>query len=329
VLYGCRRTGAKIRHARYVSCILEELLVYRDAEWLPAESLIGVGRAFDHFLPTNRTRSKQGQLRRVNDQSLFGTENDAVAFGPSAPVDGADRQLLGTETQRPQTAGPWTEPWARRVLKIVARGYMTAWHKLRVEGSEHLPPRGPALVMINHTSILDVAALMAADPYPNTVMVVKATALGSPITRRIGAAWSAIGVKRDGRDVAGVMALMAALRAGRVVALAPEGHRSRNGHMNPIPPEVGRLAVRAQVPVIPVGVAGSFEALPPGAHFPRRSRILLRVGQPLRFTEGTSTDEAVRQIHEAITALLPVQRQTRPVSRGDDQALTRVGKPNW
>jgi len=204
---------------------------------------------------------------------------------------------------------------------------MTAWHNLRVEGIENLPPHGPALVMINHTSILDVAALMAADPYPDTVMVVKATALGSPITRRIGAAWHAIGVKRDGRDVAGAMALMAALRAGRVVALAPEGHRSGTGRMSQIPPEVGSLAVRARVPVIPVGIVGSFEALPPGAHFPRRSRILLRVGEPLRFTDGLSSDDAARQIYEAITALLPVQRPTLPVTRGDDQVESQSVEP--
>jgi len=199
--------------------------------------------------------------------------------------------------QRPETL-------QRRILKAVGRPYMRVWHHLRVEGMDRLPPHGPALVMINHTSILDVVALMAADPYPDTAMVVKASAVRLPIVGQLLSAWYAIGIERDGRDLAGARALLAALRQGRVVALAPEGQRSRDGHLGEISPLLGRLAVRANVPVVPVGITGSFEALPPGAIFPRPRPIVLHVGEPLYFPNRIGDEQAACCIRDAIAALL-------------------------
>jgi 1-acyl-sn-glycerol-3-phosphate acyltransferase len=63
------------------------------------------------------------------------------------------------------------------------------------------------------------------------------------------------------------------------------------------------------VPVIPVGITGSFEALPPGARFPRPRPIVLHVGEPLRFSAGTGDEQAADGIRNAIAALLPPERR--------------------
>src|SRR5262249_34961366 len=60
------------------------------------------------------------------------------------------------------------EPLLRRVIKAVLRLYLVPYHRLEIQDSENLPPRGPALVLINHASLLDVPALMVLDPYPYT-----------------------------------------------------------------------------------------------------------------------------------------------------------------
>jgi 1-acyl-sn-glycerol-3-phosphate acyltransferase len=204
---------------------------------------------------------------------------------------------------RPQQAR--SVPLLRRVVEAALRAYMRAWHDLRVEGREHVPAEGPALVVANHVSILDVLALAAANPYTRATSVVKASAFRVPVVRHILAAWRAIPVERDGRDLAGVRALLRALRGGWVVGIAAEGRRSRDGGLGAINPVLARIAVSSGVPVVPVGIAGSFEALPPGAMLPKRRRIVLRVGPAFRLGSGTSQEEAAHRIRGAIAALLP------------------------
>jgi 1-acyl-sn-glycerol-3-phosphate acyltransferase len=119
-------------------------------------------------------------------------------------------------------------------------------------------------------------------------------------------------VARDGQDTAALRALLSALRRGRVVGMAAEGRRSRSGRLGEVHPVLARLAVRAGVPVVPVGIGGSFEALPPGAWLPRRRPIRIRVGAPLRFDRETSGEVAAGRIREAIAALLPPEQRPSP-----------------
>jgi 1-acyl-sn-glycerol-3-phosphate acyltransferase len=202
--------------------------------------------------------------------------------------------------------------WYRRAARAVARAYLRAWHDFRVEGLEHAPLAGPALVVTNHASLVDVPALMATDPYPNSRLVAKASLFKVPVVRSVLAAWNAIPVERQGRDLAGVRALMAALRAGDVVAVAAEGRRTRSGLLGPVNSVLARIAVSAGVPIVPVGIGGSFRALPPGARLPRRTPITLRVGRPFTLAKGTSDAEAARRIQAEIAALLPSDQQPLP-----------------
>jgi 1-acyl-sn-glycerol-3-phosphate acyltransferase len=165
------------------------------------------------------------------------------------------------------------------------------------------------LVLTNHASILDTPALMAMDPYPDSTLLVKESVFRVPLVGQILAIWHAIPVQRSGNDVATVRALLKALREGRPVVLAPEGTRSRTGRLSTIHPVLARLAARAGVPVVPLGIVGSFSALPAGARFPRRRKILLRVGPPLRLDRSSPDEQLARQIRDSIAALLPPEQQ--------------------
>jgi 1-acyl-sn-glycerol-3-phosphate acyltransferase len=151
--------------------------------------------------------------------------------------------------------------------------------------------------------------MMAADPYGRSRLVAKASLFKIPVVRQILGAWGAISVDRQGRDTTGVRALLTALKEGDVIGVAAEGTRSRNGRLGPVNPVLARIAVSTGTPVVPVGIAGSFEALPPGARFPRHKPVVLRVGQPFTLPKGMPEAEAARRIRGAIAALLPPEQQ--------------------
>jgi 1-acyl-sn-glycerol-3-phosphate acyltransferase len=123
--------------------------------------------------------------------------------------------------------------------------------------------------------------------------------------------WGAIPVEREGRDSGSIRRMLGVLREGRVLAVAAEGTRTRSGHLEAVNPVLARIAASADVPLVPVGIVGSFRALPPGAVLPRPTKILVRVGTPFRLERGVSADEAARRIQEHIAALLPPDMQPR------------------
>ncbi|NIV39957.1 MAG: 1-acyl-sn-glycerol-3-phosphate acyltransferase, partial [Anaerolineae bacterium] len=76
-------------------------------------------------------------------------------------------------------------------------------------------------------------------------------------------------VDRDILDLSVVRTMFRILRSGRGIGIAPEGTRTLTGEMLPFKSGFVKLALKTDVPIFPVGIQGSFEALPKGAYFPR------------------------------------------------------------
>ncbi|MER3403807.1 MAG: 1-acyl-sn-glycerol-3-phosphate acyltransferase, partial [Chloroflexota bacterium] len=77
---------------------------------------------------------------------------------------------------------------------------------------------------------------------------------------------------------------LAILRAGLALGLFPEGTRTRTGQLQSFKTGVAKIAVRARAPLLPVGLLGTFEALPPGALLPRPAKIRVRYGAPFELS---------------------------------------------
>ena len=138
-----------------------------------------------------------------------------------------------------------------------------------------------------------------------------------PIVGWILRQWDAIPVEREGRDSASVRRMLGVLRAGGVLAVAAEGTRTRSGQLEAINPVLARIAAGANVPILPVGIGGSFAAMPPGAHWPRPVKITVRIGPVFRLERGTDADQAARRIRAEIArqSCRPrCSRWTEPVS---------------
>ncbi|MGA1393613.1 MAG: lysophospholipid acyltransferase family protein, partial [Phycisphaerales bacterium] len=101
---------------------------------------------------------------------------------------------------------------------------------------------------------------------------------------------------------AAMRAAMAELEAGRCVVVFPEGTRSPDGSMQPFRRGVLLLLKRAKATVLPMGVAGTFEAWPKGRRPGLCGRGRLAGGEPISSEEllGLSSDEALARLEREV-----------------------------
>jgi 1-acyl-sn-glycerol-3-phosphate acyltransferase len=85
-----------------------------------------------------------------------------------------------------------------------------------------------------------------------------------------------------------------------IFIIFPEGGRSRNGSMMPFKHGLGMLVAETNVPVVPSGLVGTFEALPPERNIPRPVAITLSIGDPLQFPSTINDRTGWSQIAKSI-----------------------------
>lgn len=208
----------------------------------------------------------------------------------------------------------------QRLIKLVCWAYLRLFHDFRIRYHPGIPTGRPYVAVISHTSILDVPALIAADPFdPPTSMVIKSVVLRLPGVSRIVSLWGAVPVDRRGRDVAAIRQIRKLLSEGRGICVAPSGTRSVDGRLGPVNPVLVRLIVQSDAAVFPVAIVGTRECLPKGARLPRPGKIYVDSGPEIdlsSFRGRRLSDEdllrAATQIRDAIAALLPDSMQPAP-----------------
>jgi 1-acyl-sn-glycerol-3-phosphate acyltransferase len=208
-------------------------------------------------------------------------------------------------------------PLYHRVVAAVARLGLRALARVRVEGLEHVPTKGALIVVANHMSNADppllwgwlVPALGRVPTYLAKAVLFRGVA--GPVLRSFGAT----PVEAGGSDMAAYRVAKAALDAGGVVTLMPEGTRSLDGRLLVARPGASLLATRTGAPVLPVGVSGTDELLGRGRSLPRiGTRVTLRVGRP--FVLGLEGDDrraalaaADAQVMRRIAALVEARHR--------------------
>jgi 1-acyl-sn-glycerol-3-phosphate acyltransferase len=141
---------------------------------------------------------------------------------------------------------------------------------MRTEGRRNVPRRGPVLVLANHESYLDppgVGGALGRRPY----YLARKTLFRNPWVGAWLRSIHSVPVDQEGVAKEGLKAIIDLLKAGEVVVVFPEGERSWTGQMQPFKPGLLLVLKRLSVPVLPVGIAGAFEAWPRSQKFPRFS----------------------------------------------------------
>ncbi|MCU1497217.1 MAG: putative acyltransferase [Acidimicrobiales bacterium] len=192
-------------------------------------------------------------------------------------------------------------PAAKAVLTPLFRA---SW-RFDLQGLEHIPATGGAILCPNHTSVLDSFFVPALLPRRVTY-VGKAEYMDSWKTKHIFPALGMIPIDREGGDAAerALSAATRVLQRGELFGIYPEGTRSRDGRLYRGHTGPARLALRASVPIIPIGISGAREVMPPDARFPRlRLPVTIRFGQPIsveRYADRADDHRVLRQIIDEV-----------------------------
>ncbi|MFG2308061.1 lysophospholipid acyltransferase family protein [Streptomyces sp. NPDC048566] len=177
------------------------------------------------------------------------------------------------------------------VLKYVLLGpLLRLVFRPRIEGLEHVPSSGAAIVAGNHLSFSD-HFLMPAILKRRITFLAKAEYFTGPgIKGRLTAAFfrsaGQIPVDRSGKEAgqAAIREGLGVLAKDELLGIYPEGTRSHDGRLYKGKVGVAVMALRAQVPVVPCAMIGTFEAQPPGRKLPRVRPVAIRFGEPLDFS---------------------------------------------
>jgi len=181
--------------------------------------------------------------------------------------------------------------------------------KPSVEGLENFPEHGPALVCINHLGDADGALLLSS-------ISTELDALGKielydfPILGKLMDWYGIIWLHRGRADMRAIRAALDGLAEGRIIVIAPEGRYSLIGGLEEGNQGAAFLALKADVPIIPVVVTGTENEHVYG-HLKRlrRASVHFRVGKPFRpgvqAQRRESMEEGTRQIMMALADLLP------------------------
>jgi 1-acyl-sn-glycerol-3-phosphate acyltransferase len=195
-------------------------------------------------------------------------------------------------------------------------------YRIEVVGAEHLPRTGAALVVANHVGSLDplVIAIVLRRLGRHPRFVALADLYRVPVTGQLVRLARVIPVRR-GQGVSQIVEpVCAALDAGHLVVIYPEGTIARPDAVSAGRPGVGEIALRTTAPILPLAQWGTHR----GARRwpPLRRPVTLVLGPPVELPPARSADRRARRV-EVSTALLARVRALLPRA----QALTEGALP--
>ncbi|MBN2097162.1 MAG: 1-acyl-sn-glycerol-3-phosphate acyltransferase [Candidatus Omnitrophica bacterium] len=164
--------------------------------------------------------------------------------------------------------------------KIIFGIFAKTCLRLRVEGRGNLPAQGAFILAANHASSLDPFVIIAAvNRYIRWLVIHEY--YDQPYFRWFLKKMRFIRIENNLPKEA-----FRALKYGQVIGIFPEGRRCWDGKLGPARPGATVLAERTAVPVVPVVVLGSFQALPRTKKWIKFSPVTVRIGTPVFFSKA-------------------------------------------
>lgn len=206
----------------------------------------------------------------------------------------------------------------RRRMRRAARLFQRVFTRTEIRGLEHIPRQGPLLILGNHMSSFDGPLVLAAFPPDLDLELVgpgdfKLASIGPWIVRTYGMTL----IKRGSPDRDSLKAIIAHLKAGRMLAMFPEGGTWEK-RLSDVKPGAAYVSQATGAPILPVGIGGTYGAddAIPRLKRPRISVTFGEVMPPVQPSQDRKRrDEGLQaasdEIMQRIYALLPPEDRAR------------------
>ena len=171
------------------------------------------------------------------------------------------------------------------IVKGLLKLIFTVVLRLKIEGRENIPKDGPLVIASNHLSLLDPPVLGTAAT--RKVHFMAKEELFVPVLGAIYKILGAFPVRRGGADRAAIKHGIEILESGNVLAIFPEGTRSKTGELGKAQPGALMMASKVKATIVPACIIGT--------DYKRHGRIwpkvTVRFGKPMPFPEGAEVNK--------------------------------------
>lgn len=185
--------------------------------------------------------------------------------------------------------------------QAICRPYTSVMFDLKVYGREHVPKTGGVLIVSNHQSYLDPVLLGVQIERPMSYLA--KSELFIPGFGALIRALNAYPVRQGEGDVGAMRETIRRLQEGHMLNIFPEGTRTLTGEIEALQPGVALVIRRANVPVIPAVIDGSFKAWRKGHIFPQRTPIRVQF-RPRLEVENLKAAKIVELIEQTLHRML-------------------------
>jgi 1-acyl-sn-glycerol-3-phosphate acyltransferase len=179
----------------------------------------------------------------------------------------------------------------RKIIHKIIRFLLFGIFHTEVYGKENMPRQGGGLVATNHVGTLDAALVFAVFDREDITAMVAKKHQKSPVWRFLFNAVGGIWLNRDEADTQAMRHALEHLEKGKLLGIAPEGTRSKTGAMIPAKTGVAYLASRANAPIYPAAITGTYRAVWNLLKL-KRPRIAIRFGEPFTLPPIDRKDRA-------------------------------------
>ena len=192
------------------------------------------------------------------------------------------------------------------VYRICRRTMRTVWKifgRFDIRGFANIPATGPFLLVCNHQSDLDPPLIQSIIPRP-IYAVAKSGLFTAPVLGWLMRRLHSIPVRRYQVDPQSVRTALRRLRAGNGVAIYIEGERSWDGRLQDYRPGTIRLALKANVPIIPVAISGTYEASPRWDTRIRPGTVVIQFLEPIHFAQFNRRADREAALRDAAAVIM-------------------------